>query len=276
MQSSPEKSTSEIPLEIIRFVFPKSPELALYALATLQSFVEHYYKAIERLRIWHEYPELQRRLHVYVHCEQQFYTTFIDSFPECAEFVLPGDKLVTDELCVVLHEKVLDQFDLASGYSVQWAMGQLAGTKPQLVPTIKAPVTESVAYVHHHYRVDMPNVQYIATEAVDRSCMLAYSIASQASVVVAPQGLLTVLAVSMGKAVIEVTKTATHRPFNGARNYVQVSMLTPDKFFQNSLQRGVKWLHKKITSPLPVSSAEIPSASSQPPSESAVQPAKSA
>lgn len=269
-----QNATDEI--ENVRFIFPNNHELALYALATLQSFVEHYYKSMERLHIWDQKPELMRKLRVLLTCNQSFYLTFQDSFPDCVEYVPPSIKAETDELCVVLHEKALEDYEPTPGYSIQWFMGQLAGTKPQLIPVINTKLMTIRPYVDQHYVVHMDNVQFINTDVANRNCDIALGIASQASLIIAPQGMLTVLGTALGKPVVEVTKTASHRPFLGVQNYVQVSRLTPDKFFQNSLDRGVAWLHKKITSQSPVSNVAALSADSQLVLESPSQPAKSA
>jgi hypothetical protein len=256
------------PTETVRFFFPRSPELALYALGTLQSFVEMYGKSLERARMWDSSPEARRTLIVEVHCEQRFYLTLRKSFPACAVWIpngIPSTPRSMDEMCVVLSEHVLAQFELLPTYSTQWLMGQLAGTLPRLVPTIE-PLTELTAdYVLVDRTLgvsvsdsDLP-VIVSALERGPDALEATWRALAPASMVVAQQGLLTVLAVAIGKPVVEITQTASKRSFLGIRNYVQVSRLSSDVFFQKSLERGIEWLREKTTVPSVVLNADAPS-----------------
>ena len=258
--------------EYVTFLFPRDWELALYALATLQSFVEYYPKAMERVHIAAAHPESQRELKIALHCEQQFYLMFKDSFPPCVEWMVPG-LTVDDEMLIDLREEQVNSFQLAPGYSVQWAMGSLAGTMPRMLPKIThaasaedgltvvdtgcaadaLPLYETEGMVHFVTAATLPPAQ-------------AYQYATRAKFVVAPQSFLTVLAVALGRYVLETTPTASHRSMLSSDRYVQVSRLMPETFFYDALNRGMQCLLQKAKSPSAAPTAATTSSPSPQPS----------
>jgi hypothetical protein len=267
----------EIKIETVRFIFPKSHELALYALATLQSFVDNYYKVAERINLWKAFPEQRKELLVRVHCDQRFYMTFGHSFPDCATYELPFmPSPDSDEFCIVLHENVLQKFDLQPSYSIQWLMGMLAGTQPRMLPKIVSPLTLSSDYpiIYSRFGINMPNAMRIDDKFLMQPQLgeSAMRVLCAASIIIAPQSFVTVLGVAIGKPVVETTRLASQRSMLGAPNYVQVSALNLEAFFYNSLERGIEWLRQKISLPSGVSNVPGPFPNSPPRSESPRQP----
>lgn len=265
-------------------MFPRDPELALYALATLQSFVDHYYRSIERVQIMAQHPETARELQVELHCEQKFYLQFRASFPACVQYMLVGDALRRDDMCIVLHESRLEMFDLPPGYSVQWAMAQIAGTMPQMLPTLvmSEPMDGAMGVLlQEGLRCRVPETLHdpatlfgrVPRHVRDLPIDAAYNIAVHARMVVAEQSFLTTLATALGKPVVEITRTASNRTLLGRKNYVQVSYLAPQSYFQATLERGIQWLSKKTTSMSAVSNAPASSPDSPAPLASHTPPA---
>lgn len=233
--------------ETVRFVFPENHELALYALGTLQSYVMHYANSWERNQQVKAGTIVLPTLKIAVHCNQRFYLALQESFPECAEYILPGMKPQIDESTIVLHEKVLDQFRLLPMYSDQWLMGQIAGTVPRMLPKLKGITCESSRPIVERRCGDLgvENALFLDTYALNSNIDTALIHAANASLIVAPQGLLTVLGTALGKSVVEITKTASHRSMMSCDSYVQVSMLSSPTFFMKSLKRGIEWVETK-------------------------------